>query len=131
MGRKKKKIREKFDEIFKSGNEVEIKSMLEENPWLLDELSEEMEDVITEDHQVVAAIGVMEDELNNPVPIDQIKLSLKLDFNIDKNDQELTKILTNIESLLLIKRTAEGWQLTEDGEKICDAFINKRFEEFV
>jgi len=77
---KKKKIREEFNEIFKSGDEKKIKKMLEKNPWLLDEVSTEMDEVMEEQQYTVAALGVMEDELGGPVPIDEIVFSLRVDF---------------------------------------------------
>jgi len=81
----KKKIREEFDSIFESGNENAIKMMLEKFPWLLDEMSNKMEGAIGEQQQIIAALGVMEDELGGPVPLDEIAFSLRIDFNIKKN----------------------------------------------
>ena len=109
---KKKKIREEFDQIFKTGDEGAIKKMLDEYPWLLDEVSTEMDEIMGEQRQVIAALGVMEDELGGAVPIDEIVFSLRVDFNIRKGDEEVQEILNNVENLGLIKREGNGWILT-------------------
>ncbi|GAH51492.1 unnamed protein product, partial [marine sediment metagenome] len=83
----KKKIREEFDRIFESGDENAIKIMLDKFPWLLNEVSTKMEGVIGEQQQIIAALGVMEDELGGPVPLDEIVFSLRIDFNIRKNEE--------------------------------------------
>jgi Ca2+-binding EF-hand superfamily protein len=125
---KKKKIREEFDNIFKSGNEKAIKKMLDKYPWLLSEVSSEMEKVMGDQQQVIAALGVMEDELGGAVPVDEIVFSLKLDFNIRLNDEEVLEILKNVEELGLVKRDTDGWILTREGGRICDEFLNKNLK---
>jgi len=122
---KKKKIREEFDTIFASGNEKAIKEMLDKYPWLLDEVSNEMKGNIGEQQQMIAALGVMEDELGGPVPLDEIIFSLRIDFNIRKTEEEVHEILSNTEELSLVKRGADGWTLTTEGGKVCDDFLNK------
>jgi len=121
----KKKIREEFDELFKKGNEKAIKKMLEKNPWLLDEVSNTMDAGMVEQNQIIAALGVMEDELGGPVPIDEIVFSLRVDFNIRKSEDEVHSVLTNVEELNLVKRDANGWSLTNEGGRICDDYLNK------
>ncbi|MFX1311914.1 MAG: hypothetical protein ACFFHD_04755 [Promethearchaeota archaeon] len=125
---KKKKIREEFQAIFKKGDENAIKKMLEENPWLLDEMSNTMDAGMAEQNQIIAALGVMEDELGGPVPIDEIVFSLRVDFNIRKEESEIHEILKNVENLNLVKRETEGWILTNEGGKICDDVLNKLFK---
>mgnify|MGYP001148007240 CR=1 FL=1 len=122
---KKKKIREEFDVIFASGNEKAIKKMLEKYPWLLDEVSNEMKGNIGEQQQMIAALGVMEDELGGPVPLDEIIFSLRIDFNIRKTEEEVHEILSSTEDLSLVKREADGWTLTLEGGKVCDDFLNR------
>jgi hypothetical protein len=124
MGKKKKKIREQFDKIFRSGDEKKIKSMLNEHPWLLNEVSDKMDKNILEQRQILAATGVMEDELSIPVQIDQVMLCLKVDFNIDKSKEEVLANLTEIERLGLIKKENEGWNLTKEGGQVCDEYLN-------
>ncbi len=127
---KKKKIREEFDELFKKGDEKAIKKMLDKNPWLLDEVSTTIDTGMAEQNEVLAALGVMEDELGGPVPIDEIAFSLRVDFNIRKSDDEIHQILTGVEKLNLVKRDANGWSLTNEGGRICDDYLNKNLGKF-
>jgi len=55
-----------------------------------------------EQNQIVAAIGVMEDELGGPASMDDIMLSLNADFNIRKNKEEIQDLILNIEDLNLV-----------------------------
>jgi len=126
----KKKIREEFDKLFKKGDEKAIKKMLDKNPWLLDEVSHSMDAGMVEQNQIIAALGVMEDELGGPVPIDEIIFSLRVDFNIRKSEDEVHKILANTENLNLVKRDANGWSLTSEGGRICDDYLNKNLGKF-
>lgn len=126
---KRKKIREDFDAVFKSGNEESIKKMLEENPWLLEEVSHDMDEIMADQKQIIAALGVMEDELGGPVPIDEIIFSLRVDFNIRKLDEEIKDILNNVENLGLVKKEGHGWTLTSEGGRVCDNYLNKRLED--
>ncbi|TFF99395.1 MAG: hypothetical protein EU540_06830 [Promethearchaeota archaeon] len=126
---KKKKIREDFDIIFQNGNEKAIKEYLEKYPWLLDEVSSSMDDTMSEQHQIIAAIGVMEDELNDSVPFNEINHCLKEDFSISKRDEEIQKILYDIENLHLVEKQPNGWILTNEGEKICDVYLNKNLND--
>lgn len=126
----KKKIREEFDKLFKQGDEKAIKKMLEKNPWLLDEVSNSMDAGMLEQNQIIAALGVMEDELGGPVPIDEIVFSLRVDFNIRKSEDDVHRILTNTEDLNLVKRDANGWSLTSEGGRICDDYLNKNLGKF-
>ena len=121
----KKKIREEFNEMFASGNEKGIKKMLDKFPWLLDEVSNKMEGAIGEQQQIIAALGVMEDELGRPVPLDEIIFSLRIDFNIQKIEEEVHEILRSSEDLRLVKKDSNGWTLTVEGEKVCDDYLNK------
>jgi hypothetical protein len=121
----KKKIREEFKEIFANGNEKRIKKMLDKFPWLLDEVSNKMDGAIGEQQQIIAALGVMEDELGGPVPLDEIIFSLRIDFNIRKSEEEVHEILRSSEDLHLVKKDSNGWTLTVEGEKVCDDYLNK------
>jgi hypothetical protein len=126
----KKKIRDEFDKLFKKGDEKAIKKMLDKNPWLLDEVSNTMDAGMQEQNQIIAALGVMEDELGGPVPLDEVVFSLRVDFNIRKSEDEVHKILTSTEDLNLVKRDANGWSLTSDGGRICDDYLNKNLGKF-
>ncbi|MHA1318502.1 MAG: hypothetical protein ACTSQ1_01680, partial [Promethearchaeota archaeon] len=74
---------------------------------------------------IIAALGVMEDELGRPVPLDEILFSLRIDFNIRKSEEEVHKILRSSEDLRLVKKDSNGWTLTIEGEKVCDDYLNK------
>jgi hypothetical protein len=126
----KKKIREKFDMLFKKGDEKAIKKMLDKNPWLLDEVSNTLDAGMVKQNQIIAALGVMEDEIGGPVPIDEIVFSLRVDFNIRKSEDEVHSILTNVEKLNLVKRDTGGWSLTSEGGRICDDYLNKNLGKF-
>jgi len=126
----KKKIREQFDAVFQSGDEQAIKKMLKRNPWLREERKASMDASMTKQNQVLVALGVMEDELGGSVPIDEIVFSLRVDFNIRKDEAEVHQILGGIESLNLVKRETNGWSLTKEGGKICDEFLNKNLGKF-
>jgi hypothetical protein len=127
---KKKKIREEFDMLFEKGDEKAIKKMLEKNPWLLDEVSHSMDAGMAEQNQIIAALGVMEDELGGAVPIDEIVFSLRVDFGVRKTEDEVHSILTSVEKLNLVKRDTNGWSLTNEGGKICDDFLNRNLGKF-
>ncbi len=125
----KKKVREEFEGIFESGNESAIKMMLDKFPWLLDEVSNKMKGAIGDQQQIIAALGVMEDELGRPVPIDEIVFSLRIDFNINKTEEEVHDILRSTEELNLARKDSNGWTLTVEGEKVCDNYLNKNLGE--
>ncbi len=127
---KKKKIREDFDILFQKGDEKAIKKMLDKNPWLLDEVSHSMDAGMAEQNQIIAALGVMEDELGGSVPIDEILFSLRVDFGIRKTEDEVHTILTSVEKLKLAKRDTSGWSLTNEGGKICDDYLNRNLGKF-
>lgn len=127
---KKKKIREEFDILFQKGDEKAIKKMLDKNPWLLDEVSHSLDAGMAEQNHIIAALGVMEDELGGSVPIDEIVFSLRVDFNIRKTDDEVHSILTSVEKLNLAKRDTNGWSLTNEGGKICDDYLNRNLGKF-
>ena len=129
MGKKKKKIREEFDKIFRSGDEAKIKKMLAKYPWLLDEVSGKMDKTMLEQREIVAATGVMEDELGGPVKIEDIILSLNVDFNISKNEDEVKKLLNDVENLGLLEQESSGWILTSEGGQICDEVLNRNFKD--
>jgi len=119
---------DEFDIIFKSGDEVAIKRMLDEHTWLLDEVSGEMDNIMMDQRQVIAALGVMEDELGAAVPIDEIIFSLRVDFSIRKPEDDVNIILNGVENLGLVKRDFNGWILTSEGGRTCDDYLNRNLE---
>ena len=125
---KKKKIREEFDILFEKGDEKAIKKMLDKNPWLLDEVSHSMDAGMAEQNQIIAALGVMEDELGGAVPLDEIVFSLRVDFAIRKTEVEVQEILNAVENLGLVNRENNGYVLTNEGGRVCDGYLNKNLE---
>ncbi len=103
--------------------------MLDKYPWLLDEVSTEMNKLMEDQHQVIGALGVMEDELGGSVPIDEIAFSLRVDFDIRMSEENVLKILTEVEELGLVKKDVNGWLLTNEGGKICDDYLNKNIHK--
>jgi hypothetical protein len=63
---------------------------------------------MTEQNQIIAALGVMEDERGGAVPLNEILFSLKEDFNVRKTESEARKLLMDIEKLHLVKREIHG-----------------------
>ena len=102
--------------------------MLDEHPWLLDEVSSEMDGIMMDQRQVIAALGVMEDELGAAVPVDEVVFSLRVDFSIRKTEEEINILLNGIENLGLVKREFNGWVLTSEGGRVCDDYLNRNLE---
>ena len=126
----KKKIREQFEKVFKEGNDKAIKKMLSKNPWLLEEISQEMDATMKEEDLILAAIGVMEDDLNHPITIEEILLCMKQDFKKSKNLSQIEELLENVTRLNLVKKIDDGWILTDEGGEACDEYIRKFRAQF-
>ncbi|MHA1821898.1 MAG: hypothetical protein ACTSU2_00285 [Promethearchaeota archaeon] len=126
---KKKKIRDEFEEYFKAGNEEMIKKMLNENPWLLEEWQGKMDENVSEQSLVIAALGVMADENSGePVSLNDIIFSLRVDFKQKKDDQRVLELLNDAETLGYCKKVNGGWLLTPEGERICDNYLNTHID---
>ncbi len=126
---KKKKIREEFQEYFKSGNEAKIKQMLLDHLWLLEEWEDKMDTNVQEQSLIIAALGVMNDENGgNPVPLEDVISCLRVDFKNKKEDSEVSDVLNACEGLGYCEKNEKGWILTQEGEKICDDYLNSHEE---
>jgi len=126
---KKKKIREDFEKYFKEGNESMIKKMLEENPWLMNEWQRTMDQKFAEQSLVLAALGVMNDENGGePVSIDDILYSLRVDFKVKKEEAEVKQLLNDAETLGYCKLIQGKWVLTPEGDSICDNYLNSHID---
>ncbi|MBN2154409.1 MAG: hypothetical protein JW776_00010 [Candidatus Lokiarchaeota archaeon] len=126
---KKKKIREEFQEYFKSGNEAMIKKMLLDHLWLLEEWEDKMDTNVQEQSLIIAALGVMNDENGgNPVPLEDILYCLRSDFKEKKEEPEVREILSACETLGYCEKNDQGYKLTQEGEKICDDYLNSHEE---
>ena len=125
----KKKIREQFEEYFRSGNETMIKKMLEENPWLLHEQQAKMDANLEKQSLILSALGVMNDENGGKsAKIDDILLCLRTDFKQKKNKDLVINILEDAETMRYCRKLHDGWILTSEGERICDNYLNSHIE---
>lgn len=121
----KSKVRAEFENAFKAGDEANMQKMLADNPWLLAEWEAKMEGGASGDQQLVlAALGVMTDELSGPAPVDEISFCLRVDFKKKMDDPTINKIITEAESLGYCRKGQGGWELTPEGGKICDNYLN-------
>ncbi len=119
------KVRKDFEKAFADQDDATMQKLLAENPWLLAEWESKMDGNASADHQVVlAALGVMEDELGTAVPTDEISFSLRVDFKAKKEDSEIGQLLSEAEGLGYCKKVQGGWQLTPEGGKVCDSYLN-------
>ncbi|MHA1340736.1 MAG: hypothetical protein ACTSRZ_11515 [Promethearchaeota archaeon] len=126
---KKKKIREEFEQYFKEGNEAMIKKMLDENPWLLTEWQRNMDENFAEQSLILAALGVMCDENGgDPVSVDDILYSLRVDFKVKKEETDVKRLLDDAETLGYCKIVQGKWILTPEGETICDNYLNSHID---
>ncbi len=126
---KKKKIREEFQQYFKSGNEAMIKKMLLDHLWLLEEWEDKMDTNVHEQSLIIAALGVMNDENGgNPVPLEDVIYCLRVDFKTKKEDSQVRDVLNACEGLGYCEAKEKGWILTQEGEKICDDYLNSHEE---
>ena len=126
---KKKKIREEFQQYFKSGNEAMIKKMLLDHLWLLEEWENKMDTNVEEQSLIIAALGVMNDEHGGkPVPLTEIISCLRSDFKNKKEESDVMDVLSACEGLGYCEKNELGWILTQEGEKICDDYLNSHEE---
>jgi hypothetical protein len=121
----KSKIRAEFENAFKAGDEATIQKMLADNPWLLAEWEAKMEGGGSADQQLVlAALGVMTDEISGPAPVDDISYCIRVDFKKKLDDGQINSLLAEAETLGYCHRAAGGWELTPEGAKVCDNYLN-------
>ncbi len=120
---KKSKIRKKFNEAYNQGNEQEIEQLLNEYPWLIEEW-EAKQSGDSDSLVVLSALGVMEDELSGPAPIEEIGFCLRVDFQNKMDDSTINSYLEENRDLGYCKNAGNGWRLTSEGEKIVDNYLN-------
>ena len=77
----------------------------------------------SETQLVIAAVGVMQDELNGPVPTDEISFCLRVDFKRKIKEASLLSLLNQAVHSKQIEKIQPGWQLTMDGAKIADQVL--------
>ncbi|MHA1749788.1 MAG: hypothetical protein ACTSYF_14235 [Promethearchaeota archaeon] len=128
---KKKRIKKEFDNAIAEGNEKKANRLLSENPWLQEYANGNTNGKDQVLKKVCAAIGVMEDELNAPVPIDEVIYSLNMDFEVQLTSNELDSILIDLETKGYIKSELEGYTLTVEGGRICDNYLNEEAKKLL
>ena len=77
----------------------------------------------SESHMVIAALGVMQDEFNGPVPTDEISFCLRIDFKRKIKEATLLTLLNQAVDSKHIEKIQQGWLLTSDGSKIADQVL--------
>ena len=108
-----------------AGDEAKKKELLAENPWLQEYLDDGDETDVNL-KQACAALGIMEDELNGAVPVDEVLFCLRQDFNTTLSRSQIDGILLDLEKKGYIKSELQGYVLTGEGGRICDAFLNSK-----
>jgi hypothetical protein len=73
---------------------------------------------------ILAALGVMADELSRPVPVNEIGFCIRVDFKKKLDDMQINKILLDAEKRHYCQRNGISWELTPEGGKICDDYLN-------
>lgn len=125
----KKQIRDEYNAVFIKGSKKAIKKYLKKYPWLMDEDAEVIDKSSSEQYQVIAALGVMEDDLGSSVPLSEIVYCLRDDFNTNKSDERVSNILNELRDLGWVEIEGNNWIMTSKGGTICDAFLNNDLGE--
>ncbi len=69
---------------------------------------------------MLAALSVMNDEFNGPVPIDEINFCLRIDFKHKVKDSQLLSMLNQAMQAKNVDKVANGYLITAQGAKIAD-----------
>ena len=120
---KKSKIRKEFNEAYQRGEEQKIEQLLNQYPWLIEEW-EAKQSGDSEGLMAVAALGVMEDELTGPAPLEEISFCLRVDFKNQMDEGKINSLLEENQDLGYCRKVGNGWQLTPEGEKVVDNYLN-------
>ncbi|MHA1680563.1 MAG: hypothetical protein ACTSUE_06105 [Promethearchaeota archaeon] len=128
---KKRRIKKDYDTALAEGNAAKAEQLARENPWLQDYVSDDIGGPDLNLKQACAAIGIMEDELNTAVPLDEILYSMEMDFNVQISASELETIVMDLETKHYIKSELGGYTLTIEGGKICDNYLNHVSRELI
>ena len=78
---------------------------------------------ISENQLVLTALAVMNDEFNDPVPVDEINFCLRIDFKYKINDSQLLSSLSHAISAKYVEKTAKGYRITPQGASIADGVL--------
>ena len=75
------------------------------------------------EYAVLAALGVIEDDIGEPVSIDEILLSLRADIKIKLNVSKIAGLLQKLEKEGYVKNNQNKYSLLDSGGKIVDTFL--------
>jgi predicted transcriptional regulator len=78
------------------------------------------------EYAVLAALGVIEDDIGEPVSIDEILLSLRADIKIKLNVSKIAGILQKLEKEGYVKNNQNKYSLLESGSQIVDTFLESQ-----
>ncbi|MHA1723537.1 MAG: hypothetical protein ACTSXH_01665 [Promethearchaeota archaeon] len=78
------------------------------------------------EYAVLAALGVIEDDIGEPVSIDEILLSLRADIKIKLNVSKIAGILQKLEKEGYVKNNQNKYSLLDSGGEIVDAFLESQ-----
>ena len=73
---------------------------------------------------VLAAVGVIEDNLTAEAPIDDIIFSLRIDFQHRMKEIHLANLLAQASTSGYVEGNEQGWRLTPTGEEFVDNFLD-------
>lgn len=76
------------------------------------------------DYAVLAALAVIEDDLGDSVPLEDIAFSLRADFKIKMGESKIANILQNFEKDGYVKKNDQKkYSLTSKSGEIADDFL--------
>ena len=78
------------------------------------------------EYAVLAALGVIEDDIGEPVNIDEIALSLRSDIKIKLNVSKIASLLQKLEKDGYVKNNQNKYSLTSKSQIIVDNFLESQ-----
>ena len=78
------------------------------------------------EYAVLAALGVIEDDIGEPVNIDEITLSLRSDLKIKLNVSKIASLLQKLEKDGYVKNNQNKYSLTSSSQIIVDTFLESQ-----
>ena len=75
------------------------------------------------EYAVITALGVIEDDIGEPVSIDDILLSLRSDIKVKLNVSKIAGVLQQLEKDGYVQNNQNKYSLTKSGGDIADNFL--------
>ena len=72
---------------------------------------------------VLAALGVIEDDIGESIPLEEIAFSLRADFQLKMSESKIANILQNLEKDGYVKFDQKKYSLTLKSQEIVDGFL--------